>query len=197
MTLATEISSWNPFFTTPNLGPELKIGDAAPSSEQIPVPSNKKPFIVVFLRHCGCPFAEKAFKQLRSTAEDNYNDIHFYAVSHSDESATAKWLEAVGGQGKIQMIIDDSRQLYAKWGLGHASLAHVLNPTSLGEVSKLKEEEGIDMRPTESGSRWQEGGSFAVDENGKIIWGGKSESAEDIGDFQEAVRKLLPSRAAH
>ena len=44
------------------------------------------------------------------------------------------------------------------------------------------------VRPTESGSRWQKSGSFAVDRNGVVIWGGAAERADWIPNFEEAVK---------
>ena len=45
-------------------------------------------------------------------------------------------------------------------------------------------------RPTESGSRWQTSGSFAVDRNGVVRWGGAAERADWIPDFEEAVKTV-------
>ena len=55
---------------------------------------------------------------------------------------------------------------------------------------KLGREEGIWNRPTESGSRWQESGAFAVDGEGVIRWGGSAERADWIPVFEEGVRVL-------
>ena len=43
-------------------------------------------------------------------------------------------------------------------------------------------------RPTESGSRWQTSGSFAVDRNGVVKWGGAAVRADWIPDFEDAVK---------
>ena len=45
-------------------------------------------------------------------------------------------------------------------------------------------------RPTESGSRWQTSGSFAVDRNWVVRWGGAAERADWIPDFEEAVKAV-------
>lgn len=57
-------------------------------------------------------------------------------------------------------------------------------------VYKLGKEEGIWNRPTESGSRWQMSGAFAVDGEGVVRWGGAAELADWIPDFGEGVRSL-------
>ena len=46
------------------------------------------------------------------------------------------------------------------------------------------------VRPTESGSRWQKSGSFVVDTNGMVRWGGAAERADWIPDFEEAVKAV-------
>lgn len=50
--------------------------------------------------------------------------------------------------------------------------------------------EGIWNRPTESGSRWQESGAFAVDGKGVVRWAGRAEMADWIPDFEEGVNAL-------
>jgi hypothetical protein len=45
-------------------------------------------------------------------------------------------------------------------------------------------------RPTESGSRWQTAGSFAVDVGGVIRWVHVAKAADDISDFKAAVGSL-------
>lgn len=51
-------------------------------------------------------------------------------------------------------------------------------------------EDKIWNRPTESGSRWQTAGSWAVDKEGVVRWGGVSKSSDDIPDFEEAVKAV-------
>lgn len=86
--------------------------------------------------------------------------------------------------------MDDKLEVYAQWGLGSATYWHVLNPWSLYEVARLRGEEGIVNRPTESGSRWQRSGFFAVDGTGVVRWGRAADKADDIPDFEEAARAL-------
>lgn len=57
-------------------------------------------------------------------------------------------------------------------------------------VYRLGKEQGIWNRPTESGSRWQTSGSFAVNRNGVLRWGGAAERADWIPDFEEAVKAV-------
>ncbi|KAF4975775.1 hypothetical protein F66182_17537, partial [Fusarium sp. NRRL 66182] len=170
MTFSTEVKSWwapKPveIFTAP------QIGDKAPSCPELPLPADSgKPTIVTFLRHCGCPVAEATFIDIRKAASQE-PDINFIAVSHSDEPSTTKWVAAVGGtsepgsQNPVTVIIDSNRKIYAQWGLGTTSWSHVLSPKALVNVIKLGREKGIWNRPTESGTRWQSGGFWAIDAN--------------------------------
>lgn len=142
--------------------------------------------IITFLRHCGCPFAEKTFLSLRSAAREN-PDIDCVAVFHSSQSSIDKWLDAVGGAGPLKIIIDADRKTYAQWGLGVSSFSHVLSPSALWSVYKLGKEERIWNRPTESGSRWQKSGTFGVDREGIIKWGGPAPMADWIPNFEEGI----------
>lgn len=139
-----------------------------------------------FIIHSNANFtvAEKTFHDMRKLAATQ-KDIHFIAVSHSDQDSTDKWAEAIGGTGNVELMIDFERELYAAWGLGVSSYWHVL--ASLGEVSRLYKEEGIKNRWTESGSRWQTSGSFAIDGKGIVKWSKPAMHAGEVPDFGDAV----------
>ncbi|GKT50845.1 uncharacterized protein ColSpa_11026 [Colletotrichum spaethianum] len=192
MSFTQELASW----MTPtklDLANPPKAGDYAPSTDLLQLPrADAKAAVVVFLRHCGCPFAEKSFIVLREAASKNPN-VAFIAVSHSSESHTKKWLSEVGGPGEknpVEVITNEERDVYAKWGLGASSFMHVLSLSALSNVFKLSREEGIANRPTESGSRWQTSGAWAVDGNGKVTWGGPAQTASEIPNVDEALSSL-------
>ncbi|KAM0794599.1 hypothetical protein BDR22DRAFT_814882 [Usnea florida] len=189
MTFRQEAASWI-FPSHLSTSPIPSVGANAPSTSKLQFSkTDEKPTILTFLRHCGCPFAEKAFRSLRAVALAN-PPVNCVAVSHSDQSSTDKWLEAVGGAGNVRIIVDCERKLFARWGLGVSGFWHVLNPTNLWNAYRLGKDQGIWKRPTESGSRWQTSGSFAVDRNGVIRWGGAAERADWIPDFEEAVKTV-------
>ena len=126
--------------------PIPSIGANAPSTSKLPLPNpDEKPTILTFLRHCGCPFAEKTFLSFRAAASA-HPSVNFVAVSHSAQSATNKWLEAIGGADNVRIIVDNERELFAQWGLGVSSFWHVLNPASMWSVYKLGKEQGIVSR---------------------------------------------------
>ncbi|KAG4432265.1 hypothetical protein IFR05_012248 [Cadophora sp. M221] len=131
--------------------------------------------------------AEKTFLSLRELSFKDTSRI-YVAVSHSSDSATKNWLGSIGGEGNVRVTVDEKRELYGKWGLGVSSTWHILNPWSLYAVYTLGKKEGIWNKPTESGSRWQTGGSFAVGEGGMVKWVGVPKAADEIPDFGEAAK---------
>jgi hypothetical protein len=123
-------------------------------------------------------------------------DIHFIALSHSDQEATDRWLASLpepakNTQPNLQIIVDAEREAYAAWGLGTSSLWHVLG--CIPGVLKLKED-GISVRPTESGSRWQTAGTFGVDGQGIVKLSRKDERADDMPDLKEIVDAVLGNK---
>jgi hypothetical protein len=89
---------------------------------------------------------------------------------------------------RVKVVVDETRELYGAWGLGVSSAWHVFNPWTLASVITLGLREGIWNRNTNSGSRWQTAGAFAVDEDGVVQWAHIPDSASDIADLNEAVR---------
>ncbi|KAF5583876.1 thioredoxin-like fold [Fusarium pseudocircinatum] len=182
-----ELDSWK----TPvakEVGPTVEVGSKAPWSQHLRLPDGK-PTLVVFLRHCGCPFAEKTFRALADLS-DKVPGVHCVAISHSSEEATDNWLPLVGGTWNVDVVIDEERDLYAKWGLGISSTWHAVNPLTLWNVFSLGKNEGIWNRPTESGSRWQTSGAFAVDRDGTIRWAHVARTADDMPDLNAAMTAL-------
>jgi hypothetical protein len=102
-------------------------------------------------------------------------------------------VKSVGGAGDsnpITVIVDENREVYAKWGLGNSGWMHVLSPSSMVSVYKLGKSKNIWNRPTESGSRWQQAGSWGVDGGGVVKWGGPAQRADDVADLEAAVRAV-------
>lgn len=188
MSFKQELSSWFAPRDEETVPEPPSIGAKAPTTAKIQL--SAAPLVVTFLRHCGCPWAEKSFLNLREVARA-HREISFIAVSHSSSAATDTWLASLPQAGSepdnLQVVVDESREAYTAWGLGVASYGHVLSPSGLYKVWKLGREEGIWNRPTESGSRWQTSGSFGVDADGIVRWSKPAESADEIPDFVEAA----------
>lgn len=192
MTYQQEFASWfAPKHTTPTAETPQR-GSKAPSSPKLALEDGQAT-IIAFLRHCGCPFAEKTFLNLREIAKE-HKTLSFIAVSHSDQAATDTWLASLPQAGSepsnLRVVVDAECENYAQWGLGVSGFAHAISPWSLWEVWKLGSKEGIWNRPTESGSRWQTSGTFAVDGQGIVKWGGAAKRADDVPDLEAAVRAL-------
>jgi len=132
---------------------------------------------------------EKVIVKLREMAEQN-PEVQYIGISHSNQLATTNWLQDVGGAGKVEMVVDDSQESFSMYGLGLSSFWAVLNPSSLSAAINLGKTEGYSVRPTESGSRWQEAGIFAVDANGKIVYSHKAQTSDDLGDLEAALKSV-------
>ncbi|PLB44548.1 hypothetical protein P170DRAFT_468201 [Aspergillus steynii IBT 23096] len=179
MSFWQELASWK----TPPISiisDPPRVGVKAPSRPPLELPADSK-VIVRFLRHCGCPFAEKAYRDLANHPAIQSGEVTGIVVSHSSEEATNKWIEALQNDPKqpgsdaqnpapVRVVVDEDRRSYAAWGLGVSSLWHVLSPATIASVVNLGRGEGIWNRPTESGSRWQTAGDFAVDSDGVVKW---------------------------
>lgn len=137
--------------------------------------------------------AEKTFRRLRDAAA-KHPETAFIAVSHSSESHTQKWLSEIGGPGDapnpVEVVVDEERAVYARWGLGASGWAHVLAPGEMMQVFRLAWDEGIRNRPTESGSRWQTSGAWAVNGKGTVTCGGVAAGASEIPDVEAAVKSF-------
>ncbi|KAJ2986215.1 hypothetical protein NUW58_g5134 [Xylaria curta] len=109
---------WEAFKTPPRkeVKPAPEVGAKAPVHPNLLLPTDR-PTIIAFLRHCGCPFAEKTFKALTKLS-NHHKDINFVAISHSSSEATERWVVSVGGNWDVNVVIDEERDLYALFGLG-------------------------------------------------------------------------------
>jgi len=198
MTFQQELSSWFYPRNTPIPSPIPHPGDRAPTTPLLNLQPNK-PTLLTFLRHCGCPWAEKTYLAFRSTATSNPG-IDFIAISHSSQTSTDKWLASLpplannaSEPKNLRVIVDDGMEIYAAYGLGQASFLHVLDPRALWNVYQTGKREGIWNRPTESGSRWVISGSYGVDAEGVVRWGGPMGRADEIPEFGDAVEKVSGS----
>lgn len=97
------LQSWIPVIQSilPRSSPKAsalpEIGSKAPTPiDGIDLTAgNGKPTLVAFVRHCGCPFAEKETKLL-AEAVRTYPDLHVIIVQHSDQAETEDWFEKTG-----------------------------------------------------------------------------------------------------
>ncbi|KAI0142827.1 hypothetical protein GGR57DRAFT_485321 [Xylariaceae sp. FL1272] len=168
--------------------PVPEVGTPAPKHPNLELPTDK-PTIIVFLRHCGCPFAEKTFKSL-TRLSTQHPEINFIAASHSSSESTERWVVSVGGNWDVQVLIDEERDLYSLFGLPTSTTWHVFSPVALYNTLQLGKAEGVWNRPTESGTRWQTAGAFAIDKDGIVRWKWVANRADDLADLDKAVTAL-------
>jgi hypothetical protein len=89
-----------------------EIGGAAPALKEL---SSTKPAVIAFLRHIGCPFAEKTFRNFRTLAEQCGHKYQYIAISHGTEEDTTNWTQELGGAVRITVVSDPSREIYGEW----------------------------------------------------------------------------------
>ena len=136
------------------------------------------------------PVTEKLFLHMRSLA-NRHTGIHFIAVSHCTTEATAAWLRKLGGAWNVDVIHDQTRELYALWGLGISNWGHLLHPRNGYNQYLLGKKEGVwGQQVGEGGCRWQTGGAWAVDTRGIVRWGGPMNSVDEQVVLENAVKAL-------
>ncbi|HBC57550.1 MAG TPA: hypothetical protein DCZ03_10340 [Gammaproteobacteria bacterium] len=163
-----------------NIPPELN--SAAPISSMSAHLS--KPYIICFIRHVGCPFAEMTVK-LMSQIKEDHKDMKLFLVSHCPLRETESWLKKICPHEDMMTIIDEEHEMYGQWGLGCTSLWHFVGWGSLISLFKLARLGVVNRLP--SGSRWQQAGAFAVGRSGQVVWRHLPQHAGDLPDFEEAV----------
>ena len=165
------------------ISPLVKVGQVSPPTREFIA---AEPFrLVGFIRHVGCPFSENTIKRLRTWA-DAHSQTAVFVVSHGDEPATRQWLAAIGGLGRIRLVIDPQREIYGLWGIGLSSFLHFAGPKSLLGVLALLPR-GIRNRSA-AGTRWQRSAMFLL-KGERFIWCHVPDSAQEF--------KLPPEHIIH
>lgn len=172
-------------FIPPRALPTSPAPSPGELARELPVAlESGRPAIVSFLRHTGCPFAERTMQMLRGQAERS-PQVQWVAISHAPAAETARWCAAVGGPGMVVLASDPSRRSYAAWGLGRTDLGHFMGRRSLAAVAGLART-GIRNRHP-AGTRWQSAGTFALDRAGIVRWRSLPAHAGELPDLQRAL----------
>ena len=102
---------------------------------------------MTFLQSSVLLVAEKTFLNLRALAAFQ-STIAFIAISRNPASSTAAWLEAIGGPGDVQVIVDGEREFYAKWAWGPLGFGMCSDQPDCGSLRDWdeKKESGIGGR---------------------------------------------------
>ncbi|KAK0665999.1 hypothetical protein QBC41DRAFT_281851 [Cercophora samala] len=187
-----------PVDTKPPATQPPRIGDRAPSlGPGITFPTDK-PLLVVFLRVCGCPFAEATFTNLTNFST-RHPSITCLAVTQSPPSSTDTWIISLGGLWSIASVIPDpSLSLYRRWGLHENRswydwFVENLKVPITKPVNVTNLEHKAIVGGYEGGSKWQQGGAFGVDEGGVVRWVWVGRKVDEVVDFERGgvVEALL------
>ncbi|THY82249.1 hypothetical protein D6C95_08827 [Aureobasidium pullulans] len=190
--------------SSPSVAALPEIGDQAPARVgSVDLKSGGgRPTLVAFVRHCGCPFAEKEVQLLGAESRKN-EKLHVVIVQHSEEATTQQWFEDIGGKKafpdskRYTLVADPERKAYAAWGVGSLGWGGMVNGGVMEALKSLKESDGIDLRPTGVGSyRWQNSGGFAVDSAGTIRWRKIAKDSSDMCDYSEAAKMITEGKAS-
>ncbi|THX83888.1 hypothetical protein D6D05_03369 [Aureobasidium pullulans] len=190
--------------SSPSVAALPEIGDQAPARVgSVDLKSGGgRPTLVAFVRHCGCPFAEKEVQLLGAESRKN-EKLHVVIVQHSEEATTQQWFEDIGGKKafpdskRYTLVADPERKAYAAWGVGSLGWGGMVNGGVMEALKSLKESDGIDLRPTGVGSyRWQNSGGFAVDSAGTIRWRKIAKDSSDMCDYSEAAKTITEGKAS-
>lgn len=175
-------------FIPPRALPVAPAPEPGEPARELPVVlESGRPAIVAFLRHTGCPFAERTMQMLREQAASS-PAVQWLAISHAPNAETARWCDAVGGAGAVVVASDPSRRAYAAWGLDRTSLGHFMGRSSLAAVSSLARQ-GIRNRHP-AGTRWQSAGTFALDGGGIVRWRSLPAHAGELPELDAALRSI-------
>lgn len=115
-------------------------------------------------------------------------EIDWIAVSHAGLEATDRWCAAVGASHRIRLVIDEERSAYGAWGLDLSNLGHFAGGRSLGAAASLALK-GIRNRHP-AGSRWQRAATFAISDEGIVVWRhipAHAGALPQLGDAAEAA----------
>jgi AhpC/TSA antioxidant enzyme len=173
-------------FLPPTSNDPARAPEIGEPGRRLPPPGieTSGPVVIAFLRHTGCPFAEATMRALRDHG-DAAPGLEWVAVTHVDAQPTQRWIDAVGGRGRVHVLLDPERVFYAAWGLGRSSLGHFMGRRSLSSVSRLARE-GIRNRHPH-GTRWQQAGTFAIDASGTVRWRHLPAHAGELPDLAAAA----------
>jgi hypothetical protein len=110
-------------------------------------------------------------------------------VTHSPPAVTLSWCARVGGCDGLRLVEDESRAVYAAWGLGRTGARHFAGWRSLRAVLRLATEGGI-RNSRSDGTRWQTAGTFALGADGTVRWRHVPRHAGELPDLGEAARAV-------
>jgi hypothetical protein len=171
-------------------GPVAAVPAVGAKAPDFPLPMAGKARVILFSRHVGCPCGEYVAKTFRQSAMANPN-IEYVFVSHVAKPETDAWTNKYVGAwpANVKVVIDESRALYAAWGLGLSDPDYFIGPRALVAIVRLALQ-GIHNRLPEYGTRFQKGGEFGLDAQGNIRWRHIPTFCGDYANFGAAATAL-------
>ena len=139
--------------------------------------------LIAFLRHPGCPNAERTVRRL------NRLSVPVVVVLHGEPEHARAWLDAVDASDALRFVFDPDREEYARWGLGLTNAWHFLGPAPLLSLIPGLTEGARNRGAT--GTRFQRAGTFAVDEVGVVRWRHMAAHGGDLPDLAAGLSALL------
>ncbi|KXS22263.1 hypothetical protein M427DRAFT_129985 [Gonapodya prolifera JEL478] len=178
--------------SSPSVSPAPAVGSPAPSLPSGVEYGNSQGTVVAFVRHCGCPFAEKEIRLLGEVVKQRPG-VQVVVVQHSADAETKAWWDRIGGPKlvpDVKLISDPERNVYASFGVGILPWSGLFTNEIVKPITNLKNE-GIVNTETGSGSwRWQNSGGFVIDQSGIVRWSKIAAHAGDMCDYIEALKAL-------
>lgn len=139
--------------------------------------------IIAFLRHPGCPCAERTIRRLGRL------DSPTVVVLHGEPRYARAWLAEVGASAPLRFVFDAEREQYARWRLGLIDAWHFLGPSPLLSLVPGWLEGARNRSAT--GTRYQRAGAFAIDDSGVVRWRHLAAHGGDLPDLAAGLSTLL------
>ncbi|KAK0526220.1 hypothetical protein OC834_004886 [Tilletia horrida] len=194
------MSNWLPYDlvsilprTLPSTSAAPSVGSKAPALEGVDFTQSGGPHLVAFVRHCGCPFAQKEVQLLGKAVKDSGDKVKVVIVQHAEQAAIDNWWKAIEGDKHLpnaNIISDPEHKVYAAWGIGSLSFFGLFWPPSLYELIKLGYQEGVVNTATQKGAwRFQNSGGFAIDAQGNVQYSKIARHPGDVVPYDQIWTK--------
>lgn len=153
--------------------------------ESIKTLSNKKPVMLVFLRHFGCIFCREALKDI-SFKREEFEDkgVHLVFVHMSDRDTAGKYFKKFNLEG-VDHISDPECKFYAAFGLAKGTFSQLFglkNWIRAAEITTL----GTPISIKQIGDGFQMPGIFML-KSGRIIDSYIHRTASDRPDYDDII----------
>lgn len=158
------------------------VGSAAPSGPALDALEGR-PGVVAFIRHPGCPCAERTVRALGRLSSQTV------VVVHGDPEHADSWLASIQAAGALRIVHDPDRVQFARWGLGLTSTRHFLAAAPLLSVIQGWTEGARNRSAT--GTRYQRAGTFAVDSRRIVRWRQVAAHGGELPDLAAGLSALL------